>query len=162
MSLNPYRPPTAPVSDPVSDLSAGRPALVSVIALYYGLGAVLSVLARYFFLTHLNSLPANIRSQFQSLDAADNAVWLVMMIIKIWAAVSLLRLKEHAVMPLAILLALATINTLRYIFFKNWLVNTPRPALLGTAIGYVFNIYILLYVMRLRKRGVLRDTRVLN
>jgi hypothetical protein len=80
--------------------------------------------------------------------------------IKIWAAISLFRLEEDAVVPLVILLALATINTLRYVFFKNWLVNTPGPALVGAAIGYLFSVCILLYVARLRKRGVLRNTRV--
>lgn len=160
VNLNPYRPPTAPVSDPVTDQSPGRPLLVSLIAVYYGCTAILSVGARLLFVTHLDLIPPDMRSQFQSLTWVDHSVLVIMATVKIWAAISLFRLKQHAVALLVILLALAVLNTLRYIFFRNWLVNTPGPALAGAAIGFLLNIGILVYVARLRKRGVLRGTRV--
>jgi hypothetical protein len=160
VSYNPYRPPTTPVSDPVTDESPGRPLLASVIVFYYGFAAMVSLIARYFFVTHLDLVPANMRSQFQSPNLVDNAVWIVMVTVKIWAAISLFRLKEYAVVPLVILLALTIINILRYIFFKNWLVNAPGPSVAGAAIGCLLNIGILVYVARLRARGVLRKTRV--
>ena len=159
MSFNPYRPPTAPVADLVTDELHGRPVLVSVVAIYYGCTAILSIVLRYFFVTHLNLLPASVRAQFQSLNWADYGMWGIMIIVKMWAAIWVFRLKENALVPFVLLFSLAIINTLRHIFFKNWLAVTPGPALVSAAVGFLLSICILLYVAGLRADGVLRSTR---
>lgn len=161
---NPYTPPKARVLDSdvidgdLRGLETKRPILVWVISIWYGAAGILAILGRFAMVTHLVVPPGRMGEQLQFMTWLDYAILNSMALVRVWAAISLFRLRAIAAPLLGLLSAAGILNTFRYALTKTWLARSGTPTLIATAVGLLISIGVALYASRLRYRGILRSS----
>lgn len=136
--------------------SRKRSKLVWIIAIFFILSAGWTLLS--FILIHSGAIPINEaqKAYYDSQNIFDIILTLAMCSINILGAFLLFLLKRHAFHCFLTAFSIGLLMTVYHIIFKNWLVAIGGPGLVGTLIGWIISISIILYSNKLIKREILR------
>ncbi|MDJ0850632.1 MAG: hypothetical protein QNK04_19845 [Myxococcota bacterium] len=151
---NPYTPPEA-------DLTHGaeaprRPALVWVLTIWYWLAAVGSFVTLPLFLSGTIPIPEPQRTFIQDSSALYTVQTLGSGALCLAFATALFRLRAAALALFIAVLLFGLASTAIAVTDDQWFAAMGSMGLASTAISWVIQLAILAYVLRLKKRGVLR------
>ncbi len=132
-----------------------RPKTVWLIFLSYCLSAAWLLLSLIVIPSWTTSLGLDQNTDYASPGAFDYAADIVIAGLSLAAAVSLFRLRRAAVPWFTSVLALGLVLYIRTIFMSNWIDAFDLGELAFASLGWLTTLSVLLYAMRLRRRGIL-------
>ncbi len=155
---NPYAAPRAAVDDVGEEHKRGRPGLVWVITIFMGLGIVAGTFTTIAALLGNPVGGEEAAARLKHLGPLDHVFSLVVTAISAFATVALFRLKRYA-FPLLVTVFVLGVAAL----VVNGLLRPEYRSAFeqagywwGLLIGWIINLAIIVYVWRLRAKGLLR------
>lgn len=134
-----------------------RPILVWLIAVFYGLGALWTLLSFALFFSGRINVPPAEAAYFASLTPIDLTLTVLLAISGLVGAIMLFRLKRSALVFFLIALVL-NISYSIWTFLMNPAFRTvAQQSVIGLITGLTVVSLITFYVYRLKKRGLLQE-----
>ncbi len=132
-----------------------RPVLVWVIVAYIFLSAAWTLAAAFLLLTGGEGAPASaeLAAVRETVGPVDLLFMVVLVVLNLFAAVALFRLKRRAVTLFAAVLGVTLLNQVWLFIFRMELVAAQGPFV--GIVGLVLPLLFLYYAYRLERRGIL-------
>lgn len=156
MSEDPYAAPQSVVADVDSGARPGRPVLVWVITVFFGLSAVWTLVSFALVSSGAVPLPPAAREYYDGLGILDYALTVGVSALNLWGIVLLFLLRARAVKVILAALAVALLINAYQFLFKGLAPALGGAGGLGMVIGLLLWAAVLFYAWRLKAKGVLR------
>jgi hypothetical protein len=156
MSEDPYAAPQSAVSDVDADARPGRPLLVWIITVFFGLSAVWTLVSFALILSGAVPLPPAAREYYARLGILDYALTIGVSALNLWGIVLLFLLRARAVKVILAALAVTLLINAYQVLLKGLAPALGGAGSMGMVIGPSLWAAILFYAWRLKAKGVLR------
>ena len=132
-----------------------RPIWAWIISIFYLLSAGYTLLSFFLIFSGIISVNEAQQVYFASLGIIDWLSTLLIAVFGLAAAISLFLMRRVSVILFSIALGLNIVFTIIQALRTNWAEALGGPGLIGTLIGWVIIVVIILYARNLAKKGIL-------
>jgi hypothetical protein len=136
--------------------SRKRPVLVWIIALFYILSGGWTIISFTLILSGAVVLNEPEQAYFDAQTNLDILLTIIIGAANLSGAIFLLLLRRYAYYCFLGAFSLSILLTAYHILFKNWLTVIGGPGLLGSIIGWLISIAIILYAKKLITNSILQ------